>query len=52
MKQFILPEIRTIKYSARDIISTSEETAESTSATGTTDNDGSIITPPDEFDHD
>ncbi len=49
MKQFVPAEMKIVLMNIRDIISTSEETTE---ATGTTNGNGEIITPPDEFDSD
>lgn len=49
MKQFVPVEMKIIVMNLQDIISTSEEPTE---ATGTTNGNGEIITPPDEFDHD
>lgn len=51
MKPFQRPELKQILYSVRDILTMSPQSVTTEAPTEkTTDKDGAIITPPDEFD--
>lgn len=49
MKEFMTPKMKTVRFAAKDILTTSETEAPSEKKTAS---DGSITTPPDEFEDD